>query len=203
MPFELEQNPEFHMGGGGLYSTAADYIKFCRMILNKGKGNGNGGSAAPPRKVYLPGGRVRRPPPIGGHIPALELPTPAVNVWHKPELSAETAAADEAEEAARKAEAAAASESARVEAAMDSKAYLPASSGEVMYTKICSTQPGMHSVASSMHLFTSISVSESIVLSPSSWFLLTRYASTIGRTKNKQIKISFSFTPQAFFTLTA
>ncbi len=23
MPFELEQNPEFHMGGGGLYSTAA------------------------------------------------------------------------------------------------------------------------------------------------------------------------------------
>lgn len=41
MPFELEQNPEFHMGGGGLYSTAADYIKFCRMILNKGKGNGN------------------------------------------------------------------------------------------------------------------------------------------------------------------
>ena len=41
MPFELEQNPEFHMGGGGLYSTAADYIKFCQMILNKGKGNGN------------------------------------------------------------------------------------------------------------------------------------------------------------------
>ncbi|MHC2254851.1 methyl acetate hydrolase [Bradyrhizobium embrapense] len=41
IPFELEQNPEFHMGGGGLYSTAADYIKFCQMILNKGKGNGN------------------------------------------------------------------------------------------------------------------------------------------------------------------
>jgi len=41
MPFELEQNPEFHMGGGGLYSTAADYIKFCQMVLNKGKGNGN------------------------------------------------------------------------------------------------------------------------------------------------------------------
>ncbi|QOZ30320.1 serine hydrolase [Bradyrhizobium sp. CCBAU 53421] len=40
IPFELEQNPEFHMGGGGLYSTAADYIKFCQMILNKGKGNG-------------------------------------------------------------------------------------------------------------------------------------------------------------------
>jgi CubicO group peptidase (beta-lactamase class C family) len=41
IPFELEQNPEFHMGGGGLYSTAADYIKFTQMILNKGKGNGN------------------------------------------------------------------------------------------------------------------------------------------------------------------
>ena len=40
LPFELEQNPEFHMGGG-LYSTAGDYIKFCQMILNKGKGNGN------------------------------------------------------------------------------------------------------------------------------------------------------------------
>jgi methyl acetate hydrolase len=41
MPFELEQNPEFHMGGGGLYSTAGDYIKFAQMILNKGRGNGN------------------------------------------------------------------------------------------------------------------------------------------------------------------
>jgi CubicO group peptidase (beta-lactamase class C family) len=40
LPFELEQDPEFHMGGGGLYSTAGDYIKFCQMILNKGRGNG-------------------------------------------------------------------------------------------------------------------------------------------------------------------
>ena len=40
-PFELEQAPEFHMGGGGLYGTAADYIKFTQMILNKGRGNGN------------------------------------------------------------------------------------------------------------------------------------------------------------------
>ncbi|MGV7212628.1 serine hydrolase domain-containing protein [Bradyrhizobium sp. UFLA05-112] len=39
--FEIEQNPEFHMGGGGLYSTAGDYIKFTQMILNKGRGNGN------------------------------------------------------------------------------------------------------------------------------------------------------------------
>ncbi|MBN9006106.1 MAG: beta-lactamase family protein [Rhizobiales bacterium] len=41
IPFELEQNPEFHMGGGGLYGTAADYIKFTQMILNKGRGNGH------------------------------------------------------------------------------------------------------------------------------------------------------------------
>jgi CubicO group peptidase (beta-lactamase class C family) len=41
IPFELEQNPEFHMGGGGLYSTAGDYLKFTQMILNKGRGNGN------------------------------------------------------------------------------------------------------------------------------------------------------------------
>src|SRR3954468_1719507 len=41
IPFELEQAPEFHMGGGGLYGTASDYIKFPQMILNKGRGNGN------------------------------------------------------------------------------------------------------------------------------------------------------------------
>jgi len=41
LPFEMEQDPEFHMGGGGLYSTAPDYIKFCQMILNKGRGGGN------------------------------------------------------------------------------------------------------------------------------------------------------------------
>lgn len=41
IPFELEQDPEFHMGGGGLYGTAGDYIKFAQMILNKGRGNGN------------------------------------------------------------------------------------------------------------------------------------------------------------------
>src|SRR6478735_6912566 len=41
IPFEVEQDPEFHMGGGGLYGTAGDYIKFTQMILNKGRGNGN------------------------------------------------------------------------------------------------------------------------------------------------------------------
>ncbi|WP_213775699.1 serine hydrolase domain-containing protein [Bradyrhizobium sp. dw_78] len=41
IPFEVEQNPEFLAGGGGLYGTAGDYIKFTQMILNKGRGNGN------------------------------------------------------------------------------------------------------------------------------------------------------------------
>jgi len=41
IPFELEQAPEFHMGGGGLYGTAGDYIRFTQMILNKGRGNGH------------------------------------------------------------------------------------------------------------------------------------------------------------------
>ena len=39
--FEIPQEPEFEMGGGGLYSTAPDYLSFVRMILNRGKGNGN------------------------------------------------------------------------------------------------------------------------------------------------------------------
>ena len=39
-PFELDQDPEFHMGSGGLYGTAGDYIKFTQMILNKGRANG-------------------------------------------------------------------------------------------------------------------------------------------------------------------
>jgi CubicO group peptidase (beta-lactamase class C family) len=39
--FEVPQEPEFEMGGGGLYSTAPDYLAFMRMILNRGSGNGH------------------------------------------------------------------------------------------------------------------------------------------------------------------
>jgi CubicO group peptidase (beta-lactamase class C family) len=39
--FEVPQEPEFEAGGGGLYSTANDYQRFMRMILNGGRGNGN------------------------------------------------------------------------------------------------------------------------------------------------------------------
>jgi len=37
MDLEIPQDPEFEMGGGGLYSTAGDYLQFVRMILNRGK----------------------------------------------------------------------------------------------------------------------------------------------------------------------
>ena len=40
MDLELPQEPEFEMGGGGLYGTAGDYLKFVRMILNGGRANG-------------------------------------------------------------------------------------------------------------------------------------------------------------------
>ena len=36
---EIPQDPEFEMGGGGLYSTVGDYAKFVRMILNGGEGD--------------------------------------------------------------------------------------------------------------------------------------------------------------------
>jgi methyl acetate hydrolase len=39
--FEVAQEPEFEPGGGGLYSTASDYQRFLRMVLNHGTGNGN------------------------------------------------------------------------------------------------------------------------------------------------------------------
>ena len=41
LPFEVPQEPEIDPGGGGMYSTASDYLRFTRMILNQGKGNGH------------------------------------------------------------------------------------------------------------------------------------------------------------------
>jgi len=34
--FALPEEPEFHMGGGGLYGTARDYLAFARMIMHGG-----------------------------------------------------------------------------------------------------------------------------------------------------------------------
>ncbi|HEY1794640.1 MAG TPA: serine hydrolase domain-containing protein [Stellaceae bacterium] len=39
-PFEEVTTPEFFAGGGGLYSTAADYITFLQMLLHGGTENG-------------------------------------------------------------------------------------------------------------------------------------------------------------------
>jgi CubicO group peptidase (beta-lactamase class C family) len=36
--FGLPQEPEFLVGGGGLYGTASDYLAFCQMILHDGRG---------------------------------------------------------------------------------------------------------------------------------------------------------------------
>ncbi len=36
---EVRQDPEFESGGGGLYSSPSDYLKFVRMMLNKGRGD--------------------------------------------------------------------------------------------------------------------------------------------------------------------
>jgi methyl acetate hydrolase len=49
--FEVPQEPEFQMGGGGLYGTASDYLAFERVILNEGRANGR--SVLKPETVRL------------------------------------------------------------------------------------------------------------------------------------------------------
>src|SRR5262249_3516607 len=39
MTFEFPADPEFHAGGGALYSTARDYLTFLLMLLNRGEWN--------------------------------------------------------------------------------------------------------------------------------------------------------------------
>lgn len=50
MELEIPQQPEFEMGGGGLYGTAGDYLKFVRMMLNQGK-SGRGEPVLKPETV--------------------------------------------------------------------------------------------------------------------------------------------------------
>jgi CubicO group peptidase (beta-lactamase class C family) len=40
MELEMPQQPEFEAGGGGLYGTARDYLRFVRMMLNEGRSDG-------------------------------------------------------------------------------------------------------------------------------------------------------------------
>jgi methyl acetate hydrolase len=49
--FEVPQEPEFQMGGGGLYGTASDYLAFERVFLNEGRANGR--SVLKPETVQL------------------------------------------------------------------------------------------------------------------------------------------------------
>ena len=49
---ELPQQPEFEMGGGGLYSTAGDYLRFVRMMLNEGRSD-RGRAVLKPETVAL------------------------------------------------------------------------------------------------------------------------------------------------------
>jgi CubicO group peptidase (beta-lactamase class C family) len=51
IPFELPQEPEFQMGGGGLYGTAADYLAFAGVFLNEGRVKG--GAVLKPETVRL------------------------------------------------------------------------------------------------------------------------------------------------------
>ncbi|MDR3417418.1 MAG: serine hydrolase [Nevskia sp.] len=69
LDFPLPQEPEFEMGGGGLFGTAGDYLKFVRMILNRG---------------LAIGGRVLRPETVelmsSNQLGALEvLPAKSAN----------------------------------------------------------------------------------------------------------------------------
>jgi CubicO group peptidase (beta-lactamase class C family) len=40
IPFELPEDPEMLSAGGGLYSTVADYLKFVRMLIGRGRLDG-------------------------------------------------------------------------------------------------------------------------------------------------------------------
>ena len=55
------QTPRFHSGGGGLVSTADDYMKFCRMLVNQGELNGHRLIAPATLRLmasnHLPGGQ--------------------------------------------------------------------------------------------------------------------------------------------------
>jgi len=52
IPFEMPQEPEFEMGGGGLYSTAGDYLAFEQVFLSQGRA-ADGAQVLKPETVAL------------------------------------------------------------------------------------------------------------------------------------------------------
>lgn len=71
--YEIEQNPEFEMGGGGLYGTAGDYAKFIRMILNGGRAADGSEILAPASVAALTTGQTggHRVGPLTSVLPAI------------------------------------------------------------------------------------------------------------------------------------
>ena len=57
--FGIPQEPEFLMGGGGLYGTARDYLAFLQMLLHGGKFNG--AQVLRPETVALMSQKARTP----------------------------------------------------------------------------------------------------------------------------------------------
>src|SRR5207244_2315678 len=69
--FEMVQEPEFQMGGGGLYGTAVDYLAFELMFLREGRCDGK--PLLRPETVRLMGQNQ-----IGGlQVPMLKTAVPA------------------------------------------------------------------------------------------------------------------------------
>jgi methyl acetate hydrolase len=74
---EINQTPEFHMGGGGLYSTVDDYLKFTQALL------AGGGAILKPETVkamaqnHLPDGVLCRP--LKSQLPNLSADMAFVN----------------------------------------------------------------------------------------------------------------------------
>ena len=72
--FEFQSDGDFHMGGGGLYSTAQDYLRFTRMVL--GGGSLDGAQVLKPATVKLMGenamGEIVVPPFVSDN-PAMAL----------------------------------------------------------------------------------------------------------------------------------
>jgi methyl acetate hydrolase len=84
--FEMVQEPEFQMGGGGLYGPACDYLAFARLFLNEGR-SANGRQVLRPETVRLMGQnamgalKVRALPPAPPYSNETEFFPGMVKKW--------------------------------------------------------------------------------------------------------------------------